>query len=125
MALISKVESIVSLPQGAGRLQCYARHYALLQGKEIADWWGIEETKMAGRKLLVGRYMVMDGYLRNEKPGVFWSSSIKDLPEIMDAGCSQLNVYHMVGEDEAHIRAFCSANIDGHSPEKVEPPVTC
>ena len=118
-ALVSKVESIVKLPKGGGELKCYERRYALLQGKEVEEYVGVPLSGLAGRKLLVGHYQ-----LGNE-PGVHWTDSAKDLPEIMDGGCNDIRVWHVVGDQEASIAATCSSTIAGVSPEEVIPPVTC
>ena len=112
---IADLESKVALLPGAGKLQCYERHYAILKGQELADW-GLQKP---GRMLLVGHYF------RSDKPGIYWHKNSKDLPEIADAGCDMLTVAHLVGDPERRIDASCSATFAGISPESVEPPVSC
>jgi hypothetical protein len=118
-ALVSKVESIVTLPKGGGDLKCYERHYALLQGKEMEQYVGASLSGLAGRKLLVGHYQLGD------KPGIHWAQSAKELPKRMDGGCNDIRVWHRVGDKEANIAATCESNIAGLSPKEVVPPVAC
>ena len=119
-ALVSKVESAVLLPKGGGDLKCYERHYALLQGKELDDYVGVPLTGLAGRKVLVGHYR-FGGH-----PGVFWVKSAKDFPlEIMDGGCDEIRVLHIVGELEPSIAATCAETIAGVAPEEIIPPRSC
>jgi hypothetical protein len=120
-ALVSKVEAMVLLPKGGGKLQCYERHYALLKGKEIDAYVGFPLSGRSGRsQLLVGRYR-FGGH-----PGVYWAKSAKDLPpEIMDGGCDDIAVFHLVGDPETSISAKCSPTIAGVPPDEITPPRKC
>jgi hypothetical protein len=55
-ALAEVIESKVKLPPGAGGLQCYARHYALVQGEEL----GLPKMEL-----------VQGHFVRMGKPGVY------------------------------------------------------
>ena len=120
-ALISKVESMVSLPKGGGKLKCYERHYVLLEGKEIDAYVGFPLSERSGRsQLLVGQYRF------GGRPGVYWAKRAKDLPpEIMDGGCDDISVFHLVGDPETSILAKCSPTIAGVPPDEIVPPHTC
>ena len=113
-ALISKVESTVVLPKGAGSLACYERHYALLRGDQVQEYIGPLKID----RMLVGRYIPSD------KPGVHWERNADHLPKIYDAGCGLIEVFYAVGIDKSP-RAFCATNLAGVSPEVVEPPRSC
>ena len=117
---MSKVESIVTFPKGGGKLQCYERHYALLEGKELDEYVGTSLPALAGRKLLVGHYRL------GANPGVHWAQTLKDMPpEMGDGGCNDIGILHVVGDSEREIRATCSLNIAGVAPDEVVPPVAC
>lgn len=119
--LISKVERIVRLPKGAGELNCYARHYALLQSKALDDYMGFPVQGLPGRKVLVGVYRRGD-----DEPGVHWAGDATKLPpKIGDGGCSDISVFHVVGDRERDIEAVCATNFAGVPPTEVIPPVTC
>jgi hypothetical protein len=119
-ALVSKVESQVRLPKGGGELKCYERYYALLAGKELDAYMGVPLIGLAGRNVLIGEYR------RGSRPGVHWASSATELPpKIMDGGCDDMTVFHVVGDQEPSIKAFCSTTIAGVPPDEISPPVTC
>lgn len=117
--LVSSVEQRVKLPSGVGSLRCYERHYALLQGRDLDELMGEAPPGLSGRKLLIG------SYVRGPHPGVHWAKRAKELPQLADAGCSILKVYHLVGDRESSITATCSLNVAGAAPERIDPPVTC
>lgn len=119
-ALVLKIESMVSLPQGGGELKCYERHYTLLEGKEVDAYAGTALDIPARSQVLVGHYR-FGGH-----PGVYWAESAHELPpEIMDGGCDDITVFHLVGDPVKSISAQCSSTFAGASPLKVSPPRTC
>ena len=119
-ALVTDVERRVKLPKGAGSLKCYERHYALLQGPELDEYMGVPLEGLRGRAVLVGLYRL------GKQPGIHWAQNAKMLPaKIADGGCSNINVFHVVGEREKRLDAYCSETFAGVPEEQVSPPVSC
>ena len=117
-ALLTRVEKEVVLPEGGGELQCYERHYLLLKGEEADKFAGF---RVPGGSLLVAKYL----HGRNAKPGIYWAKNDNELPKIYDAGCSVLEFWYAPGAPHERAQASCSPDIAGHSPDTINPPVTC
>ncbi|MDR2858118.1 MAG: hypothetical protein LBV50_09755 [Novosphingobium sp.] len=118
-ALISEVENLVALPKGGGELKCYERHYTILRGKDIEKYAGTALVWLGKRELLIGHYRI------GSKPGVHWVKNVDKLPNIMDGGCNDIRIIHVVGIHEKSIPATCSFTYAGDVPEEVMLPVTC
>ncbi len=119
-ALVNYVERRVELPKGAGNLQCYERHYALLGRETLKRYF--EGVADPPPRVLIGKYIRG----QDRQPGVYMKASESDLPEISDAGCSVLTVFHIPGDTHRDgLKASCSANIAGVTPDEINPPVTC
>ena len=119
-ALVDYAEQNVVLPEGAGSLQCYERHYAMLDGEELRRYF--PDVASPPQRVLVGTY------IRGErtKPGVYLAKNEAGLPVISDAGCSALRLFYVPGDTHSgDLNATCSPNVFGVTPDVIDPPVTC
>ena len=88
-AVIEHIEQVVKLPEGAGKLEDYARYYAA-QGDNIVGVY----TYSVGQ-----RYDLPTGKKR-------WLTDSRDLPSIMDGGCSVVEVTYNLATKRVH-EIFC------------------
>lgn len=115
--LIADVEAHVVMPKGAGRPQCYARYYMIVDADGSESIFGV--------KLHDGRFLFGE-YRREEKPGVHWLASPKDRPApLYDAGCDAMSVLVDLDRPGGPIEASCSPSFAGNIPASVDPPVHC
>jgi hypothetical protein len=119
-ALVDQVEHTVVLPEGGGTLQCYERHYAVLSGEELRGYFA--DVTAPPERILVGTYIRGEG----SRPGVYLAKNEDGLPAISDAGCSALRIFYVPGDTHpGALKATCSPNVFGFTPDVVDPPVTC
>lgn len=121
-ALISEVEKRVHMPKGAGELRCYKRYYTVVRGKQLEELLGDLE-KLPFREMLIGTYREPGP---EDKPGIQWVGSSRDVPKIYDGGCGDMRVWYAVGWPEKEIKASCSFDFSGNIPEEIRgKPLTC
>jgi len=123
-AMIDTVEKHVKLPKGAGPLRCYTRYYTVVRGKDLEKLLG-GSNSLGVSELLVGRYREPD-VNAGERAGIEWLTDTSALPEIHDAGCTDMQVWYTSGWPAEKVIALCSLDFSGNMPEEIGgKPLTC
>jgi hypothetical protein len=91
--LMKKVEERVRLPQGAERLEQYARYYAIDGKRVVATYITIVDSANQDYSLPVGQRR--------------WLDNQHNLPVIFDGGCMVVNVVYDAKSSTAP-NAFCN-----------------
>ena len=128
-AAVGKLEQSIKLPEGAGSLRCYERHYVVLRQNEAEKYLGLRQVSQLREGLLIGSYFLPGdgGSSSAGKPGIYWVSGLDELPnaKVQDEGCSILSVVHALGDKRPPLEATCGFTIAGEVPERISPPVHC
>ena len=121
--MVPEIENLVTLPEGAGPLACYDRHYVLLEGTDEIEaalgvpWHHSDRLVQASYVPIANR--------QGSEGSVILHSGFDEMPQIYDAGCSDIGFIFVPGDFETPIAATCSLDVAGDIPERIEPPVTC
>jgi hypothetical protein len=89
--LMSRVEQLVRLPDGAHPLGDYARVYTML-GKDNRGW-AYQAKPVLGRPKVLAIYSALD-----PPAGRRWESGL-DLPTVMDGGCGVVTIVYDIEAD--------------------------
>lgn len=117
--LAAFVEQHVVLPQGSPGPECYKRYYQIVDTANSSEL--PLSLKKSGRRLLLGKYFPVREPRIDGEPGIFWVENERELKDMFDGGCSQINVLYLPGDPPQDISATCNSNINGEIPKEVVP----